>query len=402
MRFALCLCILVLYAGVQGDHHKGDYDHKNVTCHQIACVSAEFTFKLYQHVASDKGSSNIFISPVNIATAFAMLSLGAKAHTNIEIVETLGFNRTLLTDEEMHKSFQHLIQKLNEPNRDLQLDTGNAVFVARDLKILPKFMEDVHNYYESEAFTTDFSNTAKAIKQINDYVEKKTHGNIVDVMKKIDPRNVLVLVSYIYFQGTWEKFFDRNLTRDDDFNVDENTVVRVPMMVRSGMYEIYTDAELHCTVVRLPYKGNALAFLILPDEGKLKQVEDALAEATIRKWESKLRRTSVELHVPKFSLSTKLDLKETFMKMGMTKVFSDEADLSGITGLPNLKVSEAVHKAVINVDEAGTTAAVVTINEIMPMSLPYLIKFNSPFLMLVCYPNTKSNLFIARIANPTA
>ncbi|XP_030071244.1 alpha-1-antitrypsin-like protein GS55-MS [Microcaecilia unicolor] len=408
MRFALSLCIIVLYAGVQGHHHK---DHTDTSEHldsekhdhdlKLAVANADFAFNLYHQVASDKGQTNIFFSPVSVSTAFAMLSLAARSKTYSQITETLGFNETVLTEEDIHESFHRLIQKLNAADSELQLSMGNAVFQQEKLKFLAKFLQDLTSY-EAQAFTADFHNTTEAIKQINDYVEKQTHGKIVDMMKDIDPRTLLVLVNYIYFKGKWEKPFEADRTTEEDFHVDENTVVRVPMMVRSGMYDIYHDEESHSTIVRLPYKGNASAYLILPENGKMKQVETAFSKETLKMWKSKLRRSSVDLHFPKFSTSATLDLKSTLMKMGIIDIFSDEADLSGITGQRDIKVSEAVHKAAINIDETGTEAAGVTTIEIMPMSLPQTLEINRPFLMAICEHVTHTIIFMGKIVNPTA
>lgn len=48
----------------------------------------------------------------------------------------------------------------------------------------------------------------------------------------------------------------------------------------------------------------------------------------------------MELHIPKLSISGTYDLKRILMNMGVTDVFSDRADLSGITRNPDMKVSK--------------------------------------------------------------
>lgn len=48
----------------------------------------------------------------------------------------------------------------------------------------------------------------------------------------------------------------------------------------------------------------------------------------------------LDLQLPKISISDSYDPKELFKEMGITEVFSGNADLSGISGSRNLQVSE--------------------------------------------------------------
>ncbi|KAJ1105195.1 hypothetical protein NDU88_002603 [Pleurodeles waltl] len=302
----------------------------------------------------------------------------------------------------------HILSKghemLNEADSELQLSMGNALFIKEELKLVPKFLDDVKSQYHSEAFSTNFKNEEEAKKQINDYVAKHTNGKIVDFLKSIDQQTAMVLVNYIFFRGKWVMPFDEENTQEADFHVDEKTVVKVPMMFRSGMYSTDYDEDLSCTVVKMPYKGEASALLIIPNEGKMKQVQDALSRPTVMKWVKSLAhgRGPVDLFVPKFSITTTLELKDILENLGMTDMFSDLADFSGITGEPNLKVSKAFHKAMLSIDEKGTEAAGTTIFEMMPMSLPPTIKVNRPFLILIYHKKTRSTLFMGKIVNPTA
>ncbi|XP_053330668.1 alpha-1-antitrypsin-like [Spea bombifrons] len=385
-------------------HHHGDgnYHHhhtnESMACHRIAKSNANFAFHFFNQIASRNPTDNIFFSPVSISIAFALLSKGARSKTHDQIIEGLGFNVSKITKEEIHAGFKHLLHILNDPNSELQLNSGNALFINKESKLLQTFLDDAKNFYESEAFSTDFQNTEEAKKQINSYVEKQTNGKIVDLLDSVDKDTILVLLNYIYFRGKWEKPFEEEFTKEGDFHVDENTVVKVPMMHRTGMYNVLLSEN--CSVVELPYKGNASALFILPKEGHLREVEESLEKAAIKNWRKSFWRRSVDLTLPKFSISATLDLKNEFEKLGVTEVFTNTADLSGITGEANVKLSKAVHKAVLNVDEKGTEAAAVTALEIMPMSLPPAVKFDHPFLIVIADDITHSVLFLGRISNP--
>lgn len=88
----------------------------------------------------------------------------------------------------------------------------------------------------------------------------------------------------IFFKGAWERPFNSENTRDDDFFLDGKNSVKVQMMYQNKDFNVHRDENLSCWVVEIPYKGNVTSLFILPDEGTMKQVEDALLKETVSKW----------------------------------------------------------------------------------------------------------------------
>ncbi|XP_072819748.1 alpha-1-antitrypsin isoform X2 [Vicugna pacos] len=403
-----CLVPISLAEGLQGhavqetDAPNQDREHHmEAACHKIAPNLADFAFSVYRQVASGSTTTNIFFSPVSIAIAFAMLSLGAKGDTHTEILNGLDFNLTEITEAEIHEGFQHLLHTLNQPDNQLQLTTGNGLFINETTKLVSKFLEDIKKLYHSEAFSINFRDTEAAKKQINDYVEKGTQGKIVDLVQDLDKDTVFALVNYIFFKGKWEKPFDEKHTTEEDFHVDAETTVKVPMMSRLGMFDLHYCDTLASWVLLMDYVGNATAFFILPDEGKLQHLEDTLTKEILSKFLEKRYPSSANLRFPKLSISGTYDLQTLLGKLGITKVFSNGADLSGIAeGVP-LKLSKAVHKAVLTIDEKGTEAAGATILEAIPMSLPPDVSYNRPFIAIIHDNTTKAPLFVGKVVNPT-
>ncbi|XP_044128594.1 alpha-1-antitrypsin-like [Bufo gargarizans] len=424
MRVLLLVGVALLITLAFADHHKGHHSHdhrdhhnrkhghhkkgedcdkkrhhhhnESLPCHKIADYNSKFSFDLFRQVALDHPYENIVFSPVSISTAFAFLSLGSKAQTHSQIIEGLFLNSSEISEQEIHEGFHHLQHLLNDVDRELQLSGGNALFISKERNILQTFLDEAKKIYHSEVFSTDFKNTEEAKNQINSYVEKNTHGKIPELLDSVDQDAIFVLINYIYFRGQWENPFEEEGTKEGEFHINENKTVKVPFMSRTGMYNVaFTD---EATVVSIPYKGNAVALFVLPNEGKLSEVEQNFNKESIKTWKKSFHRRLVDLHLPKFSVSGTVNLKETLSKLGIEDVFSDSADLSGITGEPNAKISKAIHKAVLSVDEKGTEAAGTTALEAMPMMLPPRIQFNRPFL--VSMYNDESILFIGRITNP--
>ncbi|KAL2789538.1 alpha-1-antitrypsin precursor [Daubentonia madagascariensis] len=400
------LCLLVpscLAEDSQEDtaQETSQHDQDHPTCLKVAPNLAEFAFSLYRQLAHQSNTTNIFFSPVSIATAFAMVSLGTKADTHTQILEGLNFNLTETPEAEIHEGFQELLRTLNQPNNQLQLTTGNGLFISAGLKLVEKFLEDVKKLYHSEAFSTNFKDTEEAKKQINDYVERGTQGKIVDLVKELDKDTAFALVNYIFFKGKWEKPFNAEHTTEEDFHVDEATTVKVPMMQRLGMFNVHHCEKLSSWVLMMDYVGNATAIFFLPDEGKLQHLEDKLTKEVVAKFLENRETRSANLRFPKLSISGTYDLKTVLSKLGITKIFSKGADLSGVTEESPLMLSKAVHKAVLTIDEKGTEAAGTTFLEAIPMSIPPEVTFNRAFFFMIYEQITKTPLFMGKVVNPT-
>ncbi|NXJ14589.1 A1AT2 antiproteinase, partial [Odontophorus gujanensis] len=364
---------------------------------------ADFAFKFYKQVISKEDAKNIFFSPISISTAFAMLAVGAKSTTLNQIFEGLGFDSlTEIRIRDIHESFHKVLAVLNCTEVNITLNIGNALFPAIGYELQETFLQNIQQFYDADIFSTDFLKPEEAKLQINNYVKEKTQGKIPELITHLDVNTILVLVNYIYFKAAWEKSFDSANTYEDDFFVNANERVRVNMMQRESGYNIYYDQDLSCEVVELPYKGTAQALLILPDDGKMKQVETALSKETVCNWLSKFENRRVHLHLPRISISGSYDVKDLFMEMGITDVFSSNADLSGISGSRTLQVSQAIHKALLEVDETGTEAAGATAIILTKVSLSSItIKFNRPFIVLISDKATSITLFMGKIVDPT-
>jgi serpin peptidase inhibitor clade A protein 3 len=72
--------------------------------------------------------------------------------------------------------------------------------------------------------------------------------------------------------------------------LDEKRSVKVPMMKMKFLTtRHFRDEELSCSVLELKYTGNASALFILPDQGRMQQVEASLQPETLRKWWKSLK-----------------------------------------------------------------------------------------------------------------
>ncbi|KAM7368205.1 hypothetical protein PAMP_014449 [Pampus punctatissimus] len=414
--FASCALAALLLAAAWANHHHDQHHNHNdhsdhpdhhhnaeelIDCNRLSSPNADFGFSLYKSLnAKAGGGKNIIYSPLGITTALSMLSTGAHGETQNQLLSSLGYSS--LEQTQVNAAYKHLLSMLGHSQENQLLTVGNGVAVRAGFTPLVKFQHDVRDYYFGEIFKVDFTKPTEAAAEINRFIAIKTQDKIKDQVKDLDADMAMVLINFVYFRGQWEKPFNGNLTHKAEFNVDETTKVQVDMMKRMGRYDFYQDFDNHTMVIMLPYKGNTSMMIVLPDEGKMKEVEGYINKDYIKHWHDSLYKSSVDLSLPKFSVSTKASLDDTLKEMGITNAFGDDADFSGISGEVKLKISKVSHQAMLNVDEKGTEAAAVTTIELMPMSMPEIMTVNRPFLVFILEHSTRSILFMGKISDPTA
>ncbi|KAF3830791.1 hypothetical protein GH733_002029 [Mirounga leonina] len=184
------LALGLLVAGLCPTVHRvsgGVLDPQNVTQEDVhnetpvdnlglASSSTDFALSLYKQLASKTPSKNVIFSLLSGSITLAFLSLGAQGSTLVEILKGLEFNLTETPDAKIDRGFQHVLQTLHQPSKELQLSVGSAMFLSQQLRLLEKFTEDARALYAAEAFSTSFQDSADSEKLINDYVKIRTQG----------------------------------------------------------------------------------------------------------------------------------------------------------------------------------------------------------------------------------
>ncbi|XP_076978456.1 kallistatin [Tamandua tetradactyla] len=375
---------------------------------KIAPGNSEFALRLYHLIGSRTPGKNIFLSPLSVSAALAMLSLGARSRSHTQILEGLGFHFSEIREADVHRGFQHLLCTLNLPSNKPEIHVGTTLFLMQGLPLLPQFLKDAMALYKAQLFPTNFHDAEGATQLINDHVKKETRGRIENLVSGLSTDMVMVLVNYIYFKALWKKPFRPSMTTLQNFYIDDKTTLQVPMMVQDSEHWYLQDRYLPCSVLRMDYEGDAVALFILPNKGKIEQIKNVFTPGMIIRWKNLFQKRSyfyrkLELHFPKFSISASYELDQLLPKLGFTDIFSQRANLSGITQHLNLKVSKSFHKATLDVDEAGTQAAATSNFSVKVMSAKKnsrVVRFNRPFFVVLMSTTTQSILFLGKVVNP--
>ena len=366
-----------------------------------------FGFDLYGRIKAD--DQNLICSPASAAVALSMASGGARSETEAEMLRVLHVEPTSKADSQA--SFGHLLAALNgrDGKDGLILRVSDRLWGQRGFSFESSFLDTLGGRYHAPLERVDFAGaTEQARLTINEWAAKETHDRIRNLLKAgdVDDDTRFVLTNAVYFKGAWEQPFSPRMTRDLPF-AGAGGRVQVRMMAQEGTFG-YTRGG-GAQLLELPYRGGLSMIVVLPDdEDGLPSVERAIGgryDDSI----AALRPALVDLQLPRWTFSSRIELNAPLIALGMPRAFSRAtADFSGMTHEQALHLQTAVQAAFVDVDEVGTEAAAATAvvggldSEEAPRPKPIVFHADHPFLFLIRDRATGAVLFLGRVASPAA
>ncbi len=367
-----------------------------------------FACDLYQQLANESASENLFFSPYSISSALAITYEGARGTTADEIRSVL---RLPESDTLRREGFAGINAGLNSGDANDTLRTANALWAEETYQFLPEYITTAERYYSANATNLDFAGAPEESRRtINQWVDEQTEGKIQDLLPpgSVSPLTLLVITNAIYFKGTWADPFDATRTEDADFRVSQSENVTVPMMQRSGDYP-YAETDT-LQVLAMPYaheSGRQLSMLVLlPKDENLTAAEITLDAEKSSELQQSLVSQRVDVDFPKFTLETEYRLPRALAAMGMPTAFTDTANFSGMDGTGGLFISDVIHKAFVDVNEEGTEAAAATAIGMNATAAPNdvettpVFRADHPFVFLILDNDTGNILFMGRVVRP--
>ncbi|KAL7734430.1 hypothetical protein ACLKA6_010757 [Drosophila palustris] len=347
-----------------------------------------------------RDQGNILISPFLLAEGLTQLYLGAEGQT----AEELKFVIPSLTGNNETDFYEYIKEDRSNilSNESSALKFGSAVFVAKDVNILPDYEQSIRQIFNTEVKKVAFGNPS-TVSEINDWVADQTDNAIQDIVAETTDDTKIMLVSAMYFKGKWQQPFDASKTKKMPFfkhNGALTEIIMVDFMTTIGIYNCAFIKDLDADAIALPYADSDISLVIIKPR-KTNGIEELIAGLNSIQIHEIFNDNSMEkldLELPKFKLEYNVDLKQELQGIGIQELF-DSANLKSMTDFASpLYVSEVVQKVFIAVDEEGTTAsAAQEINVLQRMAIR---KFtvNQPFVFYI--KDNKRIYFTGMIFSP--
>jgi serpin B len=370
------------------------------------------TVDLLRQLAASQPDANFVDSAYSVATALAMLELGAEGDTQTQIGTVL--HSAGVSPPLQAAAWKQLDASLLATAQadGISLDDANAIWLQQGLPFNATFLNTLVQEFSSPSSQVDFSGDPQgAASLINQWVSNATHGMIPSVVSAQDVQSLkLVLADAIYFDADWQTQFLADFTAAEPFYLPDGSEVSAPTMrsTDEGLMTLPTFIGDGVTAVELPYVGgHFVADVIMPTSESLADWVASLTPATLTGVEQDLTSTQyVNLSLPKFDISSQESLIPILQALGMQDAFDGAADFSGIDGGRDIQVGLLEQRAVMNVDEIGTTAAAATIVGGLggggPLPPITDVTIDHPFLFVIRDTVTGAIVFTAQVVDPTA
>ncbi|MGE3724572.1 MAG: serpin family protein [Candidatus Sericytochromatia bacterium] len=398
---------------------------QEVQANPLVAANNRFALKLFNTLAEERKEKNLFVSPLSVSLAFQMAWNGAQGETQAEMAKALEMQG--LTPEQINRGAHLLMRKLLKPAPDIQLEVANAIFANDRFELLPDFVKKNESNFLAGVRSSHFKN-GPTQAEINAWVNQQTQGKIPSVLspkedpieaKRWEEMTLMYLINALYFKADWNRKFEEFETQDRAFTLADGNVKKLPMMRQFGSYRHLTPnlsgLNNDFQALELPYgkEGQVSMYLFLPSYGSsVGQMRKALAEMDNKRLFQSFYYENGSVILPKFKNQDRHDLVAPLQKMGMKLPYDkDLADFFNMakprTPDERFFISDAFQMAKVEVNEAGTVAAAVTVVETSTQASSAPLRqfemiLDRPFMYLIRYNQTGQILFMGSVYDPSS
>lgn len=301
---------------------------------------------------------NRVCSPVNLYMALSMLAEVTAGDTQGQILDLLAADSVNIQRERAGM----LWNNYNREGEGGKCVLANSLWLNRSVGYVQETMDTLARDYYASSYSGEMGD-ARFDRAIQKWINEQTGGRLQKQASGIVTNHdtLLEMVSTVYFRGKWHMEFDKRNTAPGIFRAPSGELT-CDFMHQARMNGVYYWGERFGAVQQYFKRGFSMWY-ILPDEGvsPADLLTDAQTLAFLAGEREKVgyKPMYVNLTVPKFDVSSDLDLREGLWAMGVRDAFDWEvSDFSPMTrDVDEVYLAQATQAARVTVDEEGCVAA---------------------------------------------
>ena len=320
--------------------------------------------------------------------------LAADGESRAQILSLLGLDDTELAQSAGNYIWRNLYGETSTGRTQL----ASSIWLKEGVPYNEETLATLAQQYLASTFSAPMGEK-KTDSAIAEWINENTGGLLRDASGSIEtkPETVMMLLSTLYFKDQWRDEFWEKETKKDTFTAADGAQQTVDFMHLTQDRADYCRGE-NFTVAQLSFRGGQTMRFLLPDEGTT--LERLLADDTVvgglMIYDMGVSLPSGKLiwSVPKFDVSSDLELTDALKALGVTDVFDfDKSDFSPLIDEEKFDESVAVmrvqHAARVKIDEKGCEAAAFTAvrgdaQSAAPEDLPVVeMNLNRPFAFMI-------------------
>jgi serpin B len=287
------------------------------------------------------------------------------------------------------------------------LQIANAIFVGKDVTLRRDFAQSFMDYYRGTVINVDFL-SPDAVRAVNAWASDHTDGLITDLVQEFDPLTVAAIANAVYFSDRWRQEFNPDQTTEGVFHAPTGEQSAY-FMLREGDDQLYYEDDLVQAIQLLFLTGGGMTIL-LPKSGDAVELLSNMTHTYFEEIQNGFTMLTGRLLLPRFSIESTIDnLDDILTALGVPLFDEDSSPLTNGLIYEDMPVwlSGALQKAMIEVDERGTTAAAVMLaaapTSAPPQPEPFEMICDRPFVFVLhqrTYDGGRQVLFTGVVNQP--
>lgn len=364
---------------------------------EAICVSNinEFGAKMWDAlvVNSELGNRNIIFSPLSIEMMLGMLANGADGATLAQIQGIIcGENVADDCLNSINALNKRLIDEIPQVDANAAFGIANGMWYSETFPVSDAFTAIVESYYEG-VVANYIAGSQEGKSTINQWISDHSMGLIPEFFESA-PNEELILANVCAFKSKWRFPFDENNTKDEMFTNASGEKSEVKMMIHGTLTEWYTTGA--ADIISLSYGNSGFVMDLFLPKDENSDFSGIMDLSNMSKPVTK----EVTLKMPRFKYDIGINLNELFTDAGYDRITGKESDYSKLS--PSVRNLVMKQKAMIDVDENGTSAAAATVSMIagtMDSFEKADFFLNRPFAFAIREKTTGVILFMGRVCN---